>query len=776
MSTEGRPTGKVGGVMMKPMDPTSGSRLHAAFGLSPLAVCGVPALALMVVALGGAAPEGKRPYSTWSDYGGSADSMQYSALDQIDKSNVKQLELAWFYPVPDRRATFGFNPLIVDSQMYVLGPNNTIVALDAATGKPIWSHAVGESGPGSRGINYWENTDRSDRRLIFGAGGSLREIDARTGEIVKTFGSNGAVNMREGSPRALGGPSGTAGRMFENLFITGSTTGETYGSPPGDLRAFDVVTGRLVWTFHTIPYPDEYGYETWPKDAWKWAGGVNAWGELSIDQKRGVAYFPLGSPTHDMYGGDRKGANLFGNCLLALDARTGKRLWHFQAVHHDLWDYDLTTAPKLLTVRHNGKQVDIVAQATKFGLLYVFDRVTGAPLWPIEERPVPQSDVPGEEAWPTQPFPSHPPPFARLKFGVEDINPFVDDAEKERLRGIVRNARNEGLFTPQTLTRDQISIPGELGGSNWGGSAADPITGMLYVRSADQPAIHRLREVGTQDTSQGSFAQRGRALYRRHCDTCHGQPEPAGIRSMDRATLIDLRALGPERIRHVVRTGQGAMPEFTATTLAAPQLDALVAYLSDPATSAGPPPAPLPGIDGVVRYTGPLGSMLRAANGLPAIGPPWAQIVAYDLNDGSIKWRAPLGTVRSLAARGIADTGNSFRVHRNGPVVTAGGLIFIGTAGDGIVRAFDKTTGRVLWEHQLEANPEGLAAVYEVGGREFVVFCASSSGAALDGDITSIAGIAGKQEAQGYYVFALPRKTISNSKKQAREGILEAQR
>jgi glucose dehydrogenase len=483
-----------------------------------------------------------------------------------------------------------------------------------------------------------------------------------------------------GPLRPLGGPSPTPGRVFENLFITGSQTGEGYGSTPGDLRAFDVVTGKLAWTFHTIPYPGEYGYETWPESAWKWAGGVNTWGEISIDEGRGIAYFPLGSPTHEMFGGDRKGANLFGNSLLALDARTGKRLWHFQTVHHDLWDYDLTTAPKLLTVRHNGAMVDIVAQATKFGLLYVFDRVTGAPLWPIEERPVPKSDVPGEESSPTQPFPTNPPPYARLKFSVDDINPYVDDEEKERLRGILTNARNEGLFTPQTLTRDQISIPGELGGSNWGGAAADPTTGVLYVRTADQPAIHKLREPGANATP--------------------------------------------------------------AAGAAAP----------------GPPRPPLPEIAGLTRYSGPLGSMFRANNGLPAISPPWAELVAYDLNEGTIKWRAPLGSVRALAEKGIKDTGNAQRVHRNGPVVTAGGLIFIGTNADGSVRAFDKDNGKVLWERQLDANPEGMAAVFEATGREYVVFCASSYESIPEG---SIAIFQGKPEAQGYYVFALPQTPSS---------------
>jgi len=603
--------------------------------------------------------------------------MQYSALTQINKTNVSRLEQAWFFPVPDRKGNFGFNPIVVDGVMYVLGPANAIVALDAIAGKTLWSHVVEDGSPGNRGINYWESKDRSDRRLIFGAGGSLRAIDARTGATITTFGANGRVEMRVGPVRPLGGPSPTPGRIFENLFITGSTTGEGYGSTPGDLRAYDVVTGKLVWTFHTIPYPGEYGYETWPESAWKWAGGVNTWGEITVDERRGIAYFPLGSPTHDMYGGDRKGANLFGNCLLALDARTGRRLWHFQTVHHDLWDYDLTTAPKLLTVRHGGKSVDIVAQPTKFGLLYVFDRATGVPLWPVEERPVPKSDVPGEESSPTQPFPTNPPPYARLKFGPGDINPHLDEAERERLRGILANARNEGLFTPQTLTRDQISIPGELGGSNWAGAAADPTTGMLYVRSADQPAIHKLRV-----------------------------PGPAASPA----------------------AGGGA---------------------------AGPQPRPpLPDIEGLTRYSGPLGSMFRARNGLPAISPPWSEIVAYDLNAGTITWRAPLGSVRALVEKGVKDTGNAQRVHRNGPVVTAGGLIFIGTNADGTVRAFDKDSGKVLWERRLEANPEGMAAVYEVAGREYVVFCTSSYESVPEGNIAIFQG---KPEAQGYYVFALPQ-------------------
>jgi quinoprotein glucose dehydrogenase len=689
---------------------------------------------------------GKQPYSAWSDYGGTADSMQYSALKQINKTNVSRLELAWSYPAPGPGGRFAFNPLIVDKVMYVVGKNSAIVALDAATGKEIWSHPV-EGSPTNRGFNYWESKDRSDRRLIFAAGSDLQQINVLTGETISTFGNYGRVNLREGTPRPLGGPSGTPGRVFENLIILGSNTGEGYGSAPGDLRAFDVLTGKLVWTFHTIPHPGEYGYDTWPKEAWKYAGGVNAWGEISIDEKRGIAYFPLGSPTYDFYGADRIGANLFGDCLLALDARTGKRLWHFQAVHHDLWDYDLTTGPKLLTVRHNGRTVDIVAQATKFGFLYVFNRVTGEPLWPIEERPVPKSDVPGEESWPTQPFPTKPPPFARLKFTVDDVNPHVDAAEAARLRKILQNARNEGVFTPPSSARDQIAMPGELGGSNWGGAAADPTTGMLYVRTIDGPAIHKLAEKPEQQTiAGGTPEQRGFALYLQHCLTCHG-PDRTGVASPS--------ALGAECFTSIVRKGQGQMPGFPETTLTPQDLDALALYLENPSAVAPPsgrgrrptPPPP----PGQTRYYGQFGNLMHANNGLPVIGPPWSELVAYDLSEGTIKWRIPLGTVSSLAAKGIKDTG-SYRPTRNGPVVTAGGLIFVGTAADRFVRAYDKDSGKVLWERELEANPDGIPAVYEVGGRQYVAFFA--------GSFRSYRGIAwnpGKPEAQGYYVFALPK-------------------
>ena len=380
--------------------------------------------------------------ANWADYGGGVDALQYSPLQQINKTNVSQLTQAWFYSVPGVSARFSYSPLIVDGKMYVLGSGKTIVCLDAATGKEMWSHAT-DGTPTDRGINYWESKDRTDRRLIFSADSYLQEIDARTGASIRSFGMDGRVNLREGlgrDPKTIPEiQTGTPGHVFENMIILGSATSESYGSPPGDIRAYDVLTGKTIWSFHTVPHPGEFGYDTWPKDAWKYIGGVNTWGEFAIDKKRAIGYFPLGSPTYDFWGGDRIGAGLYGDCLLALDLRTGKRLWYFQTVHHDLWDYDPTTAPKLLTVQHDGKTVDVVAQATKSGFLFVFDRVSGKPIWPIEERPVPKSDAPGEQSWPTQPVPTKPPPFARQSFTAKDIDPYISDADKAHILEILRS-------------------------------------------------------------------------------------------------------------------------------------------------------------------------------------------------------------------------------------------------------------------------------------------------------------------------------------------------
>jgi quinoprotein glucose dehydrogenase len=698
------------------------------------------------------------PYRTWSDYAGSADSMQYSALSEIDRGNVKTLERAWFYPVSGEPVRLPFNPLIVDEVMYVAGAKNLVVALDAVTGKELWTSSEVAT---ERGLTYWESRDRADRRLILTTNSGLREIDAKTGRLIRTFGVNGTVDMRAGTPRRLGGPNKSPGRIFENLIIVGSNTGEGYGSPPGDVRAFDVITGKLVWTFHTIPRPGEYGYDTWPADAWQYAGGANVWGEITVDRKNGIAFFPTGSPTHDLYGADRAGNNLFGNCLLALDARTGKRLWHFQTVHHDLWDYDLTAAPKLLTVRHDGKAIDIVVLASKTGFLYVFERHTGKPVWPIEERAVPRSEVPGEASSPTQPFPTKPPPFARQMFKPEDVNPFMSAEEQERLRQAVRDAANDGMFTPSSHQRYHIQFPGAWGGANWGSTAADPATGMLYVRSLEMPSYRRMSVNTPSQTApmvpSNAREQEGFRVYTQVCATCHGPGQ---------APMTSPAKLGTENFRALLRQGKEQMPALSEQVLSRESVDALEAYLVSlplaDAEQAGEdaqlrlPPNPNRYTGPAVRYSGSFSAGWYTSNGLPAVGPPWTQLVAYDLNEGTIKWRIPDGNAPGLAQKGITSTGTVRP--RNGPVVTAGGLLFVANSQDRMLRAYDKASGRVLWEHELEANPEGIPAVYEVRGRQYVAFAAGASWGSGTDPVWKNAfhRKAGKIAAQGYHVFALP--------------------
>jgi quinoprotein glucose dehydrogenase len=709
-----------------------------------------------------------QPYTKWNQYGGASDSMQYSALAQITTSNVKQLERAWFYPVPGEPDRLQFNPLIVDNVMYVTGVRGVVVALDAATGKELWMSTL--QAP-DRGLAYWESKDRSDRRLILTASNGIREIDARTGRQILTFGTNGFVDMRVGAPRRNGGPNSSPGRIFENLLIVGSNVGEGYGSPPGDIRAYDVLSGKLVWTFHTIPRPGEYGYETWPETAFRYAGGANTWGDITLDEKNGMVFLPTGSPTHDLYGGDRQGDNLFGNCLLALDARTGKRVWHFQIVHHDLWDYDNAAAPKLLTVQHNGKPIDIVAQAGKTGFLYVFERKTGTPLWPIEERPVPKSDVPGEYSSPTQPFPTKPPPFARQSMTPDEVNPFVSPEEQEQLKQLVREAANEGVFTPSSHLRPHIQFPGAWGGANWGSVAGDPQTGMVYVRSLEMISYRKMSLVepnrgggaGGGGRGQGAAApgpreQSGQAVYTERCSTCHG----AGQMPMRSLTV-----LGSDGFRSVVRKGVNSMPRFAESVVSNAALDDLERYLASLPTSeeqaGNPSEIRLP--QNPNRYQGPptrYGGSFSAgwytSNGYPVTGPPWSQLVAYDLNEGTIKWRVADGTAPGVVGKVMTTTGTVRP--QNSPVVTAGGLVFLANSQDCFLRAFDKTTGELVWERELEGNPEGMPAVYEVNGRQYVAFAVGASWG-TGGDPVWRNPLHRKQakiEAQGYHVYALPEK------------------
>ena len=436
-----------------------------------------------------------QPPREWRDYGGSPETSRFVAATQITPANVHQLEVAWTFEGGET----DFNPIVANGVVYSRGPNGSFVAVDAATGRQLWRHE-GVKGFNSRGVNYWQSADGRDRRLLFSANNLLQAIDARTGKDIVSFGEGGRVDLRAGldrEPETIDQQSRIPGRVFENLLILGSATNQEYASAPGDIRAFDVRTGRRVWTFHTVPRPGEFGYDTWPEGAWKAVGGANNWGEQSIDSARGIVYVPTASPKFNFYGGNRSGANLFADCLLALDARTGKRLWHFQTVHHDIWDLDNNSAPQLTSIVRDGSTVDVVAMASKTGYLYVFDRVTGTPIWPIEERPVPQhTDVPGETLSATQPIPTAPPPFSRQKFTADDLNPYIlTPSERETFRQRILKARNDGPFTPIGF-QEALHMPGNQGGSNWGSTAANPADGTVYVIGFNVPTLLRLLKPG----------------------------------------------------------------------------------------------------------------------------------------------------------------------------------------------------------------------------------------------------------------------------------------
>ena len=738
----------------------------------------------------------------WWDNLGGPDSSHFANLDQIKKSNLNQLEVAWFYP----HANLGFNPIAAEDLVFVTGRGNSLIALDASTGKEVWIHENIPNLPG-RGINYWQSDDGRDRRLFLTTGPYLQAIDARTGKPVLTWGTNGYVDMRQGVARGeLGMRNPGVGKVFQNLLIVGSAPGEGWMSPPGDIRAFDVVTGKLVWQFHTVPRPGEFGYETWPKDAYKYVGGANNWGEMSIDEARGIVYLPTGSGTYDFYGGDRHGANLFANCLLALDARTGKRLWHFQTIHHDLWDLDNVSAPQLITVRHNGRRVDAVAHAGKTGFLYVFNRVTGEPLWPIEERPVMQTDVPGEKSWPTQPFPTKPAPFGRQSFTVDDVNQWLlKPDEYQAMRERVAKARNGtgpfgGLFVPPAVNEDSISMPGNQGGSNWGTTAANPEKGIVYVLNMDAVAILRLEDVRTKIggfQSGGNAAAAGATLYENNCAACHGAKLENPIPGVPSLTGVTNR-LSEDVIAGIVTGGRGVMRPIPG--LSNTDITAVLAYLSTngggggfggrrgggPAASYPPGPvvasggAPTPpqppmfggpapsgprypgnggnggtepypeGVDvPPTRYVSEWGVMANATK------PPYSTLTAYDLNTGEIKWQVPVGDdPATVKAGGPTNTGSPSL--RNGIMPTKAGIVFI-AGNDGKLRAHDEDTGKVLWTGTLPGPSRGVPVMYEAKGRQYLVVAASPGGAQLFGAPQVNAADVPATTPRGLIAFALKR-------------------
>jgi quinoprotein glucose dehydrogenase len=684
----------------------------------------------------------------WSSYLGDNERTHYSSLKQINARNVSKLQIAWTYHSggarPDGRSQIQCNPLIVAGVLYGTSPESVLFALDAATGKELWRFNPLRGGGDhqalgvNRGVAYL--ADGADKRILYSAGATLFAVNAADGKIIPSFGDAGRVNLKTGLGRdadQLYVIATTPGIVFGDLLIMGSRVAEGPGpSAPGHIRAYDIRTGKQTWIFHTIPQPGEYGHETWPADAWKFSGGANCWAGMALDEKRGIVFVPTGSAAFDFWGGNRLGQNLFANCLLALDAATGKRLWHYQFIHHDLWDRDPPAPPTLLRLKHNGKTVDAVAQVTKSGHVFVFNRETGAPLFPIEERAVPPSDLQGESAWPTQPIPLKPAPFARQVFSADEITDISPESHKTVLEKFVK-VRPHVPFLPPSR-EGTIIFPGFDGGAEWGGAATDP-NGILYVNANEMPWILTMVETKSKD---GPGLSSGAQIYSQICAACHGanrSGDPA--RAFPTLQNIGQKLKKPDIVQ-LLNTGKGMMP--SVAFLSEEQKQAVAGFLLDEIPASRSADQPAASEDVLIRepYSHTGYNRWLDTNGYPAVKPPWGTLNAIDLNTGEFVWRTPLGELPELTARGIPPTGTE---NYGGPVVTAGGLVFIAASKDEMFRAFDQKTGRILWQTKLPAAGYATPATYSVNGQQYVVIACGG-------------GKCGTKSGDAYVAFALPKK------------------
>jgi quinoprotein glucose dehydrogenase len=698
----------------------------------------LPATVLLAVLLISASltlPDKKKTSDVeWPEYLGGSDRNHYSTLNQINTSNVSQLTKAWEYHSLDS-GQVQCNPIIVKGVLYGVTATNQIFALDAATGKEKWKFKAGKGGGlnTNRGVTYW--TDGKESRILYAYDSWLYALDPDSGKPIPSFGSEGRVSLKKGLGETAQDKfviSNTPGTLFEDLIMMPLRLSEGPDAAPGNIQAFNVCTGELAWVFHTIPHPGEFGYNTWPKDVYKntEVGAANNWAGMAVDKKRGILFVPTGSAGFDFYGGNRAGQNLFANSLLALDARTGKRIWHFQFVHHDIWDRDIPAPPNLITIKKGGKTIDAVAQVTKAGFVYVFDRETGKPVYPINEIAVPKSDLPEEKSWPTQPIPTLPKPYARTTLKESDINPHSVD--RDSLLALFRQAK-KGMFQPFGKTPTLI-FPGFDGGAEWGGAAVDP-DGIMYVNANEMAWMANLSPTPKDD--ELTNLSPGQRVYTLNCVVCHG-PERKGNPKSGYPSLVDIgQRRERDYVSNIISNGKGMMPGFTAIT--GTEKQALIAFLfGDERVEAASTSNEKKGPFVPYKFNGY--NKFLDSKGYPAISPPWGTLTAIDLNTGKHVWQKTLGELKELTAKGIAPTGTE---NYGGPVITAGGILFIAATKDGMFRAFDKKTGKLLWQTELPAAGFATPSTYEVNGKQFVVV--ACGGTKL-----------GTKKGDSYVAFALP--------------------
>ena len=680
------------------------------------ALCLLIVLSAVLPGVPSHAQQGSDARRTWSVFGGGPDNIHYSSLDQINRDNVHSLQVAWTFDSGDQhpKSEMECNPIVVDGVLYATTPNGNVVALDAATGDLRWRYDATEGLRNigkvrNRGVTYW--SDGADRRIFVGVRQFLVSLDAATGKPITSFGKAGRVDLREGLGREpLNWVTMTSPAVvYKDLVMVGGAMSETLPASPGDIRAYDVHSGQLRWSFHTIPHPGELGYKTWPKTAWTYSGAANNWPGMTIDAKRGIVFVPTGSAASDFYGANRVGDDLFANCLIALNAETGKRIWHFQFVHHDIWDRDPPSAPALVTVKRNGQDVDAVAQTTKQGYVFVFNRETGKPLFPIKTQKYPPSDLEGEVTAKEQSLPVLPAPFARQKLTADMITTRTPEAHQEALERFMK-LRSDGQFIPGS-TQGTIIFPGYDGGAEWGGGAFDPTTGLLYVNANEMAWVLRLVP---QKPRTGEA--NGREIFLRNCSACHRADRTGAPPEFP--SLIGLADRYEEgSVRQLIAEGQGRMPGFANIGL--DQLQAVFEYVyyGKETTVKDNGPSPLD-----AKYISDGYNKFLDMDGYPAIQPPWGTLTAIDLNSGKTAWKIPLGEYPELAAQGLTGTGSE---NYGGAVVTAGGLLFIGATNyDKVFRALDKATGKVLWQTTLPAAGNATPSTYEVNGRQYVVIAA----------------------------------------------------
>lgn len=713
-------------------------------------------LAVVLTCAGCSSDSADRNYSGWANYGGTKEMIRYSSLSQIDTTNISQLRPAWVFHTGDadsiHHSQMQCNPLVVNGTLYGVSPQMRLFAIDAATGELKWrfdanaktrhdgNRRAFHSMINSRGVAYWSD-GAEDERIFFTAGASTFAIDARTGKPIPTFGEDGSIDLHKGLGRDVDDlfiAGSSPGMVYKDLLIMGMRVDEAPPAAPGHIRAYDVRSGEQRWIFHTIPQPGEYGYETWEDpEAYRRVGGANVWSGFSLDEERGILYAGTGSAAYDFYGGDRKGENLFANCILALDASTGQRIWHYQVIKHDVWDRDLPTPPALVTVRHGGRLVDAVAQPTKSGYIFLLNRETGEPLFEVEEKRIDTlSDLAGEKIYPLQPVPKRPLPFARETLTAADINPYLPDSSQAAVRAQLEQVRYGHQFLLPGL-QPMLLFPGFDGGAEWGGPAYDPETGYFYVNANESPFLISMKPMERGASQAETWSEAGQRLYTQNCMSCHG-PDRKG--TGNNPTLLGVKSkYQTEEFVQLVRGGRRMMPAFAR--LHDEEIQAIASFVLEQEAEKRRPftHAAEPGEedDGYVPYKMEGYTKFLSPEKLPAISPPWGTLTAINLHTGDRVWQIPLGDYEVYKGRGLGAE------NYGGPVVTAGGLLFIGATPDSKLRAFNKYTGKLLWEYDLPASAFATPAMYELDGRQYLVIACGG-------------GKLGTRSGDAYIAFALP--------------------